>query len=86
MTQINAVKDPIINSPFEEPSSYWSYERESRSFTRKEGRRPEKSGSVRQYVERSMAGASCLRTPDGTCFVPARKRREMGLPMFKLNT
>ncbi|MDO8434004.1 MAG: hypothetical protein Q7S58_16520 [Candidatus Binatus sp.] len=30
----------IINSPFEEPSSYWSYERESRSFARKEGRRP----------------------------------------------
>ena len=24
----------IINSPFEEPSSYWSYERETRSFTR----------------------------------------------------
>lgn len=30
----------IINSPFEEPSSYWSYDRESRSFTRKDGRRP----------------------------------------------
>jgi type III restriction enzyme len=30
----------IINSPFEEPSPYWSYDRESRSFTRKGGRRP----------------------------------------------
>jgi len=30
----------IINSPFEEPASYWKYDRESRSFTRKEGRRP----------------------------------------------
>src|ERR1700746_3080891 len=30
----------IINSPYEEPSSYWSYNRESRSFSRKEGRRP----------------------------------------------
>lgn len=30
----------IINSPFAEPSSYWSYDRESRSFTRKPGRRP----------------------------------------------
>jgi type III restriction enzyme len=30
----------IINSPFEEPSSYWSYERATRTFTRKEGRRP----------------------------------------------
>ena len=30
----------IINSPFAEPSSYWSYDRESRSFARKPGRRP----------------------------------------------
>lgn len=30
----------IINSPYEEPKHYWSYERETRSFTRKEGRRP----------------------------------------------
>lgn len=30
----------IISSPYEEPKHYWSYERETRSFTRKEGRRP----------------------------------------------
>ncbi|MFN3466665.1 MAG: DEAD/DEAH box helicase family protein, partial [Candidatus Brocadiales bacterium] len=30
----------IINSPYEEPKQYWSYERETRSFTKKEGRRP----------------------------------------------
>src|SRR4051794_24809435 len=30
----------IINSPYEEPSSYWSYNRESRSFSQKDGRRP----------------------------------------------
>ncbi|MBU0568196.1 hypothetical protein KKC52_09150 [bacterium] len=30
----------IINSPYEEPKQYWSYARESRSFSRKEGRRP----------------------------------------------
>lgn len=30
----------IINSPYEEPKHYWSYERETRSFTLKEGRRP----------------------------------------------
>jgi len=30
----------IINSPYEEPESYWSYNRESRTFTRKDGRRP----------------------------------------------
>ena len=30
----------IINSPYEEPARYWSYDRETRSFTLKEGRRP----------------------------------------------
>lgn len=30
----------IINSPYEEPSQYWSYERQTRSFTLKHGRRP----------------------------------------------
>ena len=30
----------IINSPFQEPTHYWSYERESRTFSLKEGRRP----------------------------------------------
>lgn len=35
-----AIDQLIINSPFEEPTSYWSYDRESRNFTRKRGRRP----------------------------------------------
>jgi type III restriction enzyme len=30
----------IINSPYEEPQQYWSYNREIRSFSRKKGRRP----------------------------------------------
>ncbi len=30
----------IINSPYEEPSTYWSYDREIRMFERKDGRRP----------------------------------------------
>jgi len=30
----------IINSPWEEPSSYWAYHRPMRFFTRQEGRRP----------------------------------------------
>ena len=30
----------IINSPYEEPKQYWSYDRESRTFDRKDGRRP----------------------------------------------
>ena len=30
----------IINSPYEEPEKYWSYDRETRSFTLKSGRRP----------------------------------------------
>jgi len=29
-----------INSPFNEPTSYWSYDRESRTFDQKDGRRP----------------------------------------------
>lgn len=30
----------ILNSPYEEPSRHWSYQRETREFTLKEGRRP----------------------------------------------
>ncbi|MEK9138982.1 MAG: DEAD/DEAH box helicase family protein [Bacteroidota bacterium] len=30
----------IINSPYEEPKSYWSYDPKTRTFTKKEGRRP----------------------------------------------
>jgi type III restriction enzyme len=30
----------IINSPYEEPTYYWSYDRETRLFDKKEGRRP----------------------------------------------
>ena len=30
----------IINSPYEEPQHYWKYERETRSFTLEDGRRP----------------------------------------------
>jgi len=30
----------IINSPYEEPGEYWSYDRERRLFARKAGRRP----------------------------------------------
>ena len=32
--------DLILNSPFAEPSKYWSYERKYRIFTQMEGRRP----------------------------------------------
>lgn len=35
----------IINSPYEEPSRHWTYDRETRSFNLKEGRRP--AGYVR---------------------------------------
>jgi type III restriction enzyme len=30
----------IINSPYEEPRYYWSYHRETKTFSKKEGRRP----------------------------------------------
>jgi type III restriction enzyme len=32
--------DLILNSPFEEPGSYWSYDRQFRIFTQMDGRRP----------------------------------------------
>jgi len=35
-----AINQLIINSPYEEPTSYWAYHRATRFFTRKEGRRP----------------------------------------------
>ncbi len=35
----------IINSPYEEPKCYWSYDRETRTFSLKQGRRP--AGYVR---------------------------------------
>src|SRR5450631_911386 len=39
MTQINAVENPIINSPFEVPKQYW-FIREGVPPEKKEGRRP----------------------------------------------
>ncbi len=35
-----SINQLIINSPYEEPVSYWAYHRKTRFFTRKEGRRP----------------------------------------------
>jgi hypothetical protein len=35
-----AIDQLIINSPYEEPQHYWSYDRETRLFSLKEGRRP----------------------------------------------
>ena len=32
--------DLILNSPFAEPSRYWSYDRKYRIFTQMDGRRP----------------------------------------------
>ena len=36
----NKIDKLIINSPYEEPKEYWSYERATRTFTKTEGRRP----------------------------------------------
>lgn len=35
-----SINQLIINSPYEEPKQHWSYDRETRTFHRKEGRRP----------------------------------------------
>jgi type III restriction enzyme len=37
---MDTINQLIINSPYEEPKKYWSYDRESRTFSMKEGRRP----------------------------------------------
>jgi type III restriction enzyme len=37
---MNKIDKLIINSPYLEPSHYWSYDRETRSFSLAEGRRP----------------------------------------------
>lgn len=40
MSNKTTIDQLIINSPFEEPQHYWSYDRETRTFSKKEGRRP----------------------------------------------
>jgi len=37
---MNKIDKLIINSPYQEPTHYWSYKRETREFLKKEGRRP----------------------------------------------
>jgi type III restriction enzyme len=37
---MNKIDKLIINSPYSEPAYYWSYNRETRSFSLAEGRRP----------------------------------------------
>ncbi len=37
---MESIDQLIINSPYEEPSHYWKYDRESRLFSKEEGRRP----------------------------------------------
>lgn len=36
----SAIPHLIINSPYDEPSHYWSYDRETRTFSLRDGRRP----------------------------------------------
>lgn len=40
MDGLKKIDKLIINSPYEEPTQYWSYDRNSRTFHRIEGRRP----------------------------------------------
>ena len=47
----------IINSPYEEPSTYWSYDREVRMFERMPGRRSATPTNVR----RRAATGGCWR-------------------------
>ena len=56
-----AIDQLIINSPYEEPTSYWAYHRETRFFTRKEGRRP--AG----YVTATQAHSFEIRASSANC-------------------
>ena len=40
MPSLQPIKKLIINSPFEEPSKYWKFDKTKREFVLKEGRRP----------------------------------------------
>ena len=40
MDEQSTINRLIINSPYEEPSLYWSYERDKKTFVLKQGRRP----------------------------------------------
>ena len=55
----------IINSPFEEPSEHWRYERGTRSFVRESGRR--------------SAGSAVSRSPMEVVEVLHKMSREPGL-------
>lgn len=69
----------IINSPYEEPSRYWSYRRDAREFTLKEGRRPagylrasEKIRAVNGHGEFGRWAAAVSRHPGDIHGVLAR--------------
>ena len=68
----------IINGPYDEPLSHWRYERESRTFTQVDGRRP--AGYV-------AATPGACRSSRRTCTTwrelqerGAGRRSERGLP------
>ena len=62
----------IINSPYEEPKYYWSYDRESRTFDKKDGGRP--AGYVTRHGVETFATQP---SPDrGT------RRRGADAPLF----
>ena len=53
----------IINSPYEEPAKYWSYDREGRTFSLVEGRRPADTSLPLRAPDRSMTLAISLKFP-----------------------
>ncbi len=59
----SSIKQLIVNSPYEEPSSYWAYHRKVRFFTQETGRRP--AG----YVT-STPGAKSFDDPGVFCELP----------------
>ena len=54
---MNKINKLIINSPYAEPTHYWSYDRETRLFDKKEGRRP--AGYI---IASESSRSSCARS------------------------
>jgi type III restriction enzyme len=79
MTQINAVENPIINSPYEEPKQHWHIQ-EGKSPSKREGRRP--ASYFLRVPERAARGRSARDQED--FFEEAAKGEEYLLDLANL--
>ena len=81
MTQINAVANPIINSPYEEPNQYWLI-REGMPPEQKPGRRP--ASYFFRVPERAARGRTSGKGPQVVMFDDVSKGQEILLDTSNL--